>query len=63
MKKSGHPESRDGTIELHLTASDLQILDKYRGELTRDMFVSSLLRMIDSGAVSSMPAWAKKKKN
>ena len=46
-------------VVLRLSASDFAILEKFRGELTPDAFVSALLRMIDSGAVVSKPDWVK----
>jgi len=38
-------------------------MEKYRGELSIDAFLSALLRMIDSGAVLDTPEWVKKKKD
>lgn len=49
------------SITLQLSRGDLAILDGFRGDLTRDAFVSALLRMIESGAVSKTPAKVKKK--
>jgi hypothetical protein len=46
-------------LVLRLSDSDFKILEKFRGELTPDAFVSALLRMIDSGAVVSKPEWVK----
>jgi hypothetical protein len=44
---------------LRLSASDFIILEKFRGELSPDAFISALLRMIDSGAVVNKPDWVK----
>ncbi len=44
-------------LEVHLSQHDYKILDKYRGTLSYDAFISMLLRVIDSGAVSSTPMW------
>jgi hypothetical protein len=46
-------------VTLRLSAADFTILEKFRGELTPDAFISALLRMIDSGAVVSKPEWVK----
>jgi hypothetical protein len=49
------------SITLQLSQGDLAILDGFRGHLTRDAFISALLRMIDTGAVSKTPEHVKKK--
>jgi len=46
-------------VVIRLSRSDFDILEKFRGELSPDAFVSALLRMIDSGAVMSKPEWVK----
>ncbi len=46
-------------LVLRLSASDFAILEKFRGELRPDAFISALLRMIDSGAVVNKPEWVK----
>ena len=46
-------------LVLRLSASDFAILEKFRGELSSDAFISALLRMIDSGAVVNKPGWVK----
>ena len=46
-------------VVLKLSARDFNILEKFRGELTPDAFISALLRMIDSGAVMNKPEWVK----
>jgi hypothetical protein len=46
-------------LVLRLSASDFTILEKFRGELSPDAFISALLRMIDSGAVVNKPDWVK----
>jgi hypothetical protein len=51
------------TLQICLKEDDLQILDKYRGELTRDAFLSALLQMVESGAVSKTPDWVQKKES
>ena len=61
MEHLSHLEPLDRVIEVHLTASDFEILEKYRGQLTTDAFLSMLLRLIDSGAVSCTPRWVEKK--
>jgi len=48
-------------LTLTLAEDDLSILDKFRGELTRDAFIAVLLRIIETGAVSQTPVPAKKK--
>lgn len=62
MEEIRHPEPANRTLEIHLTTGDFQILEKYRGELTPDAFIASLLRMIDGGTVSGTPGWVKKNK-
>jgi hypothetical protein len=59
-KRDSSPEVRQ--LELRLSASDFAILEKFRGDLSPDAFISALLRMIDSGAVMNTPAWVKPKK-
>jgi hypothetical protein len=46
-------------LVLRLSASDFTILEKFRGELSPDAFISALLRMIESGAVVNKPEWVK----
>jgi hypothetical protein len=46
-------------LVLRLSQADFKILDKFRGELSPDAFISALLRMIDSGAVVNKPEWVK----
>jgi len=46
-------------LELRLSPSDFAILEKFRGDLSPDAFLSALLRMIDSGAVINTPDWVK----
>jgi hypothetical protein len=46
-------------VLIRLSPSDFDILEKFRGELSPDAFISALLRMIDSGAVMSKPDWVK----
>jgi hypothetical protein len=46
-------------VSLRLTGNDFQILEKFRGELSHDAFISALLRMIDSSAVMTKPEWVK----
>jgi hypothetical protein len=54
--EGGHRE-----LVLRLSPADFLILEKFRGDLTPDAFISALLRMIDSGAVVPTPDWAKRK--
>jgi hypothetical protein len=61
MEHPSHLEPLDRVIEVHLTANDFEILEKYRGQLTTDAFLSTLLRLIDSDAVSCTPRWVGKK--
>lgn len=46
---------------VRLSASDYAILEKFRGDLSPEAFISALLRMIDSGAVMNTPPWVKPK--
>jgi hypothetical protein len=52
------PEGALQKIDIDLCPSDFDRLNKYRGDLSNSAFISLLLRMIDSGAVSSSPDWA-----
>jgi hypothetical protein len=40
---------------VRLADGDAKILDRFRGDLSREAFISILLRMVDSGAVSRPP--------
>jgi hypothetical protein len=59
MNPSGAASGATKTIALHLSESDHEILEKFRGDLTADAFISALLRMIDSGVVRNTPDWVK----
>jgi len=64
MKETGQPkEIKAQEFTVHLVAEDLQILDKFRGDLSREAFISVLLRMVDSGAVSTTPDELKDKQS
>jgi hypothetical protein len=60
-KRDSSPEVTE--LMLHLSASDYAILEKFRGDLTPEAFISALLRMIDSGAVMNTPPWVKPKED
>ena len=55
------PDSHEEPKELllKLSSSDFKILEKLRGNLGPDAFISVLLRMIDSGAVMNKPEWVR----
>ena len=59
METSGEAPGEHREVILRLSAADFAILEKFRGELSPDAFISALLRMIDSGAVVSKPGWVK----
>ncbi len=59
MGATDETPARERTLTLHLTEEDYAILEKFRGELSHDSFVSALLRMLDSGAVKDTPEWVK----
>ena len=61
METSRDPSGEHQELVLRLSGSDFKILEKFRGELSPDAFISALLRMIDSGAVVSTPDWVKDK--
>lgn len=63
MEELSPPGSGFKTMTIRLPAKDVEILEKYRGELSVDAFVSALLRMIESGAVGNTPDWVKKTKH
>jgi hypothetical protein len=60
-KRDSAPENTE--LLLRLSASDYAILEKFRGDLTPEAFISALLRMIDSGAVMNTPPWVKPKED
>ncbi len=60
-KETSHTGLKLTTLLVRLNPGDIEILDKYRGDLTRDAFMAVLLRMIDSGAVSQTPNQVKKR--
>ena len=47
------------TLVVQLLPDAVKVMDQMRGELTRDAFLSVVLRMMESGAVSSPPKMAK----
>ena len=63
MEEPSAPGSDAKTISIRLATKDVEILDKYRGELSVDAFLSALLRMIDSGVVLNTPEWVQRKKD
>jgi len=54
-KPSRQVKDKKKVVTLRLSTRDLAILDRFRGELSREAFITVLLRMIDSGAVSRPP--------
>jgi hypothetical protein len=61
MEKPMDADAQTNSLTLQLSKSDFAILEKFRGDLSPDAFISALLRMIDSGAVASTPDWVKEK--
>jgi hypothetical protein len=61
MEHKEDPATEVRELQLRLSASDFAILEKFRGELSPEAFISALLRMIDSGAVMNTPAWVRTK--
>ncbi len=59
MEKSSDAAEEQKTIVVRLVQSDFEILERFRGEMTPEAFISVLLRMIDSGAVVTKPQWVK----
>jgi hypothetical protein len=59
MESVSSPDEEYKVVSLRLLSDDFQILEKYRGDLAHDAFVSALLRMLDTGAVKIKPAWVK----
>ncbi len=59
MESAPEPAGEHREIVLRLSQADFRILEKFRGELSPDAFISALLRMIDSGAVVNKPEWVK----
>jgi hypothetical protein len=46
-------------VVVPLLPEDAAMLDKWRGELSREAFLLALLRMCTSGAVSNPPDWTR----
>jgi hypothetical protein len=54
--------SPDQTIvEVRLSPADIALLDRARGELTRNDFLVALLRMTATGRVQATPTWLTQK--
>ena len=45
---------------IRISAEDLEILNRFRGDLPAAEFISLILRMMDSGRVVSKPPWVNK---
>ena len=59
MESTPEAAGEQKELVLRLSQTDFRILEKFRGELSPDAFISALLRMIDSGAVVNKPEWVK----
>jgi hypothetical protein len=46
-------------LELQLGPEDVTLLDQCRGDLSREVFMIALLRLVSSGRVSGTPVWMK----
>jgi hypothetical protein len=55
MEKLGDSEPRLRALTVRLSESDYEILERFRGDLSPDAFMSALLRMIDTSAVVTTP--------
>ena len=61
MERAPDSDGDKKKLVLQLSELDFAILEKFRGELSPEAFISALLRMIDSGAVVNKPEWVKDK--
>jgi hypothetical protein len=46
-------------FEVWLEPNEVEILQKYRGDLSPEAFITVLIRILDSGAVSDIPDWVR----
>jgi len=51
---------RKTKFEILLDPSEVETLHKYRGDLSPEAFIAVLIRILESGAVSNIPDWARK---
>ena len=55
-----HSFGAGGEFDLiRVNAEGLDIIDKFRGELSREVFVMTLLRIIDTDAMRDLPTWSR----
>jgi hypothetical protein len=59
MQPAQGPADGCKDIVVRLSSSDHAILEKFRGDLSADAFLSAVLRMIESGAVRAKPDWVR----
>jgi hypothetical protein len=55
--------ARKTKFEVWLNAADVESLHKYRGDLSPEAFITALIRILESGAVSDVPNWARRAKS
>jgi hypothetical protein len=56
MNESQRPNPSPAvSLTVTLLKQDVDIIERYRGELSVDAFLTVVLRMIDSGAVRPLP--------
>lgn len=54
---------RKTKFEIWLEPAEVEILNKYRSDLSADAFMTVLIRILDSGAVSDIPNWVRAAKD
>jgi hypothetical protein len=60
LKHAEHTFGAGGEFDLiRVNAEGLDIIDKFRGELSREVFVLTLLRIIDTDAMRDLPTWSR----
>ena len=58
--RADHPFGAGGEFDLiRVNAEGLDIMDRFRGELSREVFVLTLLRIIDTDAMRDLPTWSR----
>ncbi len=58
--RAENPFGAGGEFDLiRVNAEGLAIIDKFRGELSRQVFVLTLLRIIDTDAMRDLPTWSR----
>jgi hypothetical protein len=52
--------ARKTKFEVLLGPAEVEMLHEYRGDLSPEAFIAALIRILESGAVSDIPPWARR---